>query len=90
MFLHSFFKGFFKNIVFRTVALVTKKLWAILDYFPQTRHFPRPVPNTINKKNPLNYYSFKVKYFLGDSVKNESATTKNYRGGGRQTPPQPV
>ena len=25
------FQGLFKNIVFRSVALVTKKLWAILD-----------------------------------------------------------
>ena len=27
------FQGLFKNIVFRSVALVTKKLWAILDFF---------------------------------------------------------
>jgi len=27
------FQGLFKNIVFITVALVTKKLWAILDFF---------------------------------------------------------
>ena len=34
MFLHPFFKGFSKkNIVFRFVALVIKKLWAILDFF---------------------------------------------------------
>ena len=30
------FQGLFKNTVFRSVALVTKKLWAILD-FSQTR-----------------------------------------------------
>ena len=29
----STFKGLFKNIVFIFVALVTKKLWAILDFF---------------------------------------------------------
>ena len=46
-------------------------------FFPQTRHFFSPVPYPINKKNPLDYYSFKVKYFHGDSVKNESARTKN-------------
>ena len=40
-------------------------------------------------KNPLNYYSFKVTKFHGDSVKNESARTKKLQGGGRQTPPQP-
>ena len=27
------FQGLFKNIVFSSVALVTKKLWAILDFF---------------------------------------------------------
>ena len=29
----NIFQGLFKNIVFITVALVTKKLWAILDFF---------------------------------------------------------
>ena len=28
-----YMQGLFKNIVFRSVALVTKKLWAILDFF---------------------------------------------------------
>ena len=27
------FQGLFKNIVFRSVALVIKTLWAILDFF---------------------------------------------------------
>ena len=27
------FQGLFKNIVFRSVALVIKKLWAIFDFF---------------------------------------------------------
>ena len=27
------FQGLFKNIVFRSGALVIKKLWAILDFF---------------------------------------------------------
>jgi len=30
------FQGLFKNIVFRSVALVTKKLWAIKFFFSQT------------------------------------------------------
>ena len=30
----SIFQGLFKNIVFRSVALVIKKLWAILDFLP--------------------------------------------------------
>ena len=29
----SIFQGLFKNKVFRSVALVTKKLWAILEFF---------------------------------------------------------
>jgi len=33
------FQGLFKNIVFRSIALVTKKLWAILDFFSKTGLF---------------------------------------------------
>jgi len=40
-------------------------------------------------KNPLNYYLLKVKKFHGDSVKNESARTKNYREGANPPPPPP-
>ena len=36
------FQGLFKNIVFRSVALVIKKLWAILDFFLPTRDFLPP------------------------------------------------
>ena len=50
MFLHAFFKGFLKNIDFRSVALVTKKLWAILDFFSQTGLFFRPVPYHLNSR----------------------------------------
>ena len=77
--------------MFLSVALVTKKLWAILDFFSQTRLFFRPVPYPINKKkftkNPLNYDLLKVTQFHGDSVKNKSARTKQLQGGGGcQTP----
>ena len=72
--------------MFLFVALVTKKLWAILDFFSQTRLFFRPVPYPINKKkftkNPLNYDLLKVTQFHGDSVKNKSARTKQLQGGG--------
>ena len=88
------FQGLFKNIVFRSVALVTKKLWAILDFFFTDRTFfpPCTLPYKLKKnifltKNPLNYYSLKVTKFHGDSVKNESARTKNYRGGAKRPPP---
>ena len=32
------FQGLFKNVVFRSEALVTKKLWAILNFFSQTEN----------------------------------------------------
>ena len=80
----SIFQGLFKNIVFRSVASVIKKLWT----------FYRPVlyPMIIKRftKNPLNNYLLKVKKFHGDSVKNESAIAKQLEGGvgaRRPTPP---
>ena len=42
----SIFQGLFKNIVFRYVALVTKKLWAI--FFPEDWTFSRAAPNPIH------------------------------------------
>ena len=33
------FQGLFKNIVFSSVALLTKKLWAILDFFSLVKLF---------------------------------------------------
>ena len=74
------FQGLFKNIVFRSVALVIKKLWVILDLFLHTPNFLQP------PKKPLNYYLLKVNKFHGDSVINESARTKQLEGGA----PQPV
>ena len=44
------FQGLFKNIVFRSVALVIKKLWAILDFFYTLQTFYRPVPYPMRKK----------------------------------------
>ena len=40
MFLCMHFSRLFKNIVFRSVALVTKDLWAILDFFHRPNFFP--------------------------------------------------
>ena len=37
------FQGLFKNIILRPVALVKKKLWAILDFFLTDRTFYGPV-----------------------------------------------
>ena len=40
-----------KNLVFRSVALVTKTLWGILDFFPQSGLFTvLSVPNPMHKK----------------------------------------
>ena len=80
MILFYIFQGLFKNIVLDLyIAIVTKKLWGILDFFHADQTFFRPVPYPINEKkyltkNPLNYYSLNVKAFHG--VKNESARTK--------------
>ena len=53
----NIFKGLFKNVAFRALALVTKKLWAILNFFNTDRTFYRPVPNPMHQndwqKNPL-------------------------------------
>ena len=38
----SIFQGLFKNKVFRSVALVIKKVWAILDSFLHTPDFLPP------------------------------------------------
>ena len=42
------FQGLFKNIIFRSVALVTKNLWAILVFFYTDRTFFRPVPSRMH------------------------------------------
>ena len=73
------FQGLFKIIIFRSVALVTKNLWAILVFFYTDRTFYRPVPSRMHSKifykEFLNYYSLKVTKFHGDSDKNKNART---------------
>ena len=58
------FRGLLKNIVFTSVALVTKKLWAILDFFLNTyRTYCRPIACHMLKilqKYPLNYKNLEV------------------------------
>jgi len=76
-----------------SVALVTNKLCAILDFFftywtffpPCTLHYKSK--KYFLTKNPLNYYSLKVTKFHGDSVKNKSARTKKLQEGGAERPP---
>ena len=76
------FKGLFKNIVFRSVALVTKKVMGYFRFFFTDRTLFSALSPTlqIKKKNvnkkSFNYYSLKVTKFHGDIVKNESGRTK--------------
>ena len=72
------FQGLFKNIVFRSVALVMKKLWAILDFFYTLQTFYPPVPYPMRKKKKIIKKFFKLLFmksqkFYGDSDTNESA-----------------
>ena len=62
------FQGLFKNIVFRSVALVIKKLWAILDFF-YTPDFYRPVPYPTHKtKQKNNENSFTVIFLKSQKI----------------------
>ena len=86
------FQGLFKNIVFRSLALVINKLLAILDFFCTLKTFTTLNPTLCRKKknlqkNPSNYYLLKVKKFHGDSVTNESAKAKKLQGGAPNAPP---
>ena len=74
------FQGLFKDIVFRSVALVMGYFW----FFHRPDFFSAPTVPYKSKKNPLNYFSLKVTKFHGDSFKNESGQ-KTTRG--RQPPP---
>ena len=69
------FQGLFKNLVYRSVDLATKKIWAMFPMGPLNL-------KKIVSKNPSNYYLLKVGKFHGDSVKNKSARTKKTTGGG--------
>ena len=58
-----------------------------------TFFLPCNLPYKLKKKKFLSFKLLSIKSHKishSDSVKNESARTKSYRGGGRQTPPQPV
>ena len=86
-----FFQGLSKNIVFRSVALVIKKLWAILDFFNTLQTFYRPVPYPMRKKKYQKFLLItiyeKSKNFTVIVSQMRVLGQKNYRGGGRQTPP---
>ena len=59
MFFTSIFQGVFKNIVFRSVAVVIKKLGAILDFFfTQTRLFTPLYPTLCKKRGVTGNYAY--------------------------------
>ena len=88
------FQRLFRNMVFRYVALVIKKVKCYFRFFfTQTVLFTALYPTLCiknikkNYKNSLNYYLLKVKKFHGDSVKNDSARAKKLEGGAKRPPP---
>ena len=68
MFLHSFFKGFLVKDFFRSVALVTKKLREILDFFFYTDQifFSRSctLPYALKNIFPKNFIKSKKNSYL--------------------------
>ena len=52
------FKGLFKDIVFISVALVTKKLWAILDFIIDRIFFP-PCTAIVSKMRVLGQKNYR-------------------------------
>ena len=86
------FQGLFKNIVFRSVALVIKKLWAILDFFfTNFRLFTALYPTLCEKKKiykkifQITIYE-KSKNFTVIVSQMRVLGQKKLQGGGRQTP----
>ena len=81
----SNFQGFLKNVVVSSVALVRKKLWAILDFFFKTdRVFP-PCTLCINKKK---IYKKSFKIFLITVILSKMRVLGQKEGEGQTTPPR--
>ena len=89
----SIFCGLFKNIVFRSVALVLKKLWAILDFFlTHSRLFTALYPFRKKKKNLkilwITIYEKSTNFrVIVSQIRVLGQKTRE--GGGRQRPPPP-
>ena len=85
------FQGLFKNIVFRSVALVIKKLLAILDFFLHTPDFLPPCTLPYAKKKICKKI---LQIIIYEKSKNFTVIVsqmrvlgqKNYRGGGVSRP----
>ena len=84
MFLHLSFKGFFKNVVFRSVALVPKNM-SYFIFFKAL--YPTLCTKQTFKTNTLDYF-LKSGKFQGDSVNN--TTVLRQKNLSRQTPPSPL
>ena len=52
----SIFQGLFKKRVFRSIALVIKKLWAILDFYRPVLYSMDKTKQKMYTKNPSNFY----------------------------------
>ena len=76
------FQELFKNIVFISVALDTKMLWATLDLFSQTRLFSPCTQPYRFKKMFTKILEITITWNY-----NESARTKKTRGGAKRPPP---
>jgi len=93
------FQGLFKTIVFRSVALVSKKLWAILDFFSHTTDFLLlcvcTLPYKIKIETFFNKKCIKLLFIKSQKIsrwfcqKWMSARTKTI-GRVPNAPPQPV
>ena len=88
----SIVQGLFKNIVFRSVALVIKKLWAFLGFCLHRPDFTDMYPTLCIKKfKPFNFLFIKSQKLHGYSAKNDSARATKLEGEGRLTPrPSPL
>ena len=87
------FQELFKNIVFRSVALVIKKLWAILDFFlTHTGLFTALYPTLCEKINKkiLQITIYEKSKNLTVIVKKMRVLRQKTRGGGGAKRPPPA
>ena len=86
------FSRAFLKYSFQICSFIRKKVMGYFRFFYTDRTFYRPVPYSMHKKmflskNHLNFHSLKVTTFHSDSVKDESARTKNTGRGLSNAPP---
>ena len=76
----STFKGLFKDLVFKSVALVRKFMGYFRFFLTRTKHFTTVNPNTLCKN--FTNKSFKLLFIKSKKFQGHSAMAKNLRGGG--------